>query len=163
MATVVGRLRPCPILGAKFVLLGHNTIRGAAGASILNAEMLLAQGHLPGLSVGAVLGGERSGKFESDSGRRRRDRATWSWGESRSVGSRPSCSARSTVSLSPSTDALCNYRGIGWDELTLLGRRRGRRRGRAGRARAGHALVGPARAGARHDARPRGCRWRRRA
>lgn len=57
MATVVGRLRPCPILGAKFVLLGHNTIRGAAGASILNAEMLLAQGHLPGLSVGGVLSG----------------------------------------------------------------------------------------------------------
>ncbi len=47
MATVVGRLRPCPILGYKFVLLGHNTIRGAAGASILNAEMLVAQRHLP--------------------------------------------------------------------------------------------------------------------
>ena len=46
MATVVGRLRPCPILGYKFVLLGHNTIRGAAGASILNAEMLLAQDQL---------------------------------------------------------------------------------------------------------------------
>ena len=57
MATVVGRLRPCPILGAKFVLLGHNTIRGAAGASILNAETLLAQGHLPGLSVSGVLAG----------------------------------------------------------------------------------------------------------
>ncbi len=57
MATVVGRLRPCPILDAKFVLLGHNTIRGAAGASILNAEMLLAQGQLPGLSVGSVLAG----------------------------------------------------------------------------------------------------------
>jgi aspartate-semialdehyde dehydrogenase len=59
MATVVGRLRPCPILGIKFVLLGHNTIRGAAGASILNAEMLLAQGQLPGLSIGAVLAGSR--------------------------------------------------------------------------------------------------------
>ncbi|HEX5503837.1 MAG TPA: aspartate-semialdehyde dehydrogenase [Thermomicrobiales bacterium] len=47
MATVVGRLRPCPILGYKFVLLGHNTIRGAAGASILNAELLLARGLLP--------------------------------------------------------------------------------------------------------------------
>jgi len=46
MATVVGRLRPCPILGYKFVLLGHNTIRGAAGASILNAETLLAQDQL---------------------------------------------------------------------------------------------------------------------
>ena len=57
MATVVGRLRPCPILDYKFVLLGHNTIRGAAGASILNAEMLLAQGQLPGLSIGATLAG----------------------------------------------------------------------------------------------------------
>lgn len=47
MATVVGRLRPCPILGVKFVLLGHNTIRGAAGASVLNAELLHAQGVLP--------------------------------------------------------------------------------------------------------------------
>ena len=53
MATVVGRLRPCPILGYKFVLLGHNTIRGAAGASILNAEMLVAQGQLP--AVGGQL------------------------------------------------------------------------------------------------------------
>lgn len=58
MATVVGRLRPCPILGYKFVLLGHNTIRGAAGASILNAETLLAQRLLPGLSIdGPVLVG----------------------------------------------------------------------------------------------------------
>ena len=46
MATVVGRLRPCSVLGVKFVLLGHNTIRGAAGASVLNAELLKAQGHL---------------------------------------------------------------------------------------------------------------------
>jgi aspartate-semialdehyde dehydrogenase len=46
MATVVGRLRPCPVLGVKFVLLGHNTIRGAAGASILNAELLKADGYL---------------------------------------------------------------------------------------------------------------------
>ena len=47
MATVVGRLRPCPVLGVKFVLLGHNTIRGAAGASVLNAELLHAEGVLP--------------------------------------------------------------------------------------------------------------------
>ena len=53
MATVVGRLRPCPILGYKFVLLGHNTIRGAAGASILNAETLLAQGQLTNVERGA--------------------------------------------------------------------------------------------------------------
>ncbi len=46
MATTVGRLRPDPILDYKFVLLGHNTIRGAAGASILNAELALALGYL---------------------------------------------------------------------------------------------------------------------
>ncbi len=46
MATVVGRVRPCPIFDVKFVLLGHNTIRGAAGAAILNAELLKAQGYL---------------------------------------------------------------------------------------------------------------------
>ncbi|HEY7356773.1 MAG TPA: aspartate-semialdehyde dehydrogenase [Ktedonobacterales bacterium] len=46
MAVVVGRARPCPILGHKFIVLGHNTIRGAAGASILNAELLLAKGLL---------------------------------------------------------------------------------------------------------------------
>jgi aspartate-semialdehyde dehydrogenase len=46
MASVVGRIRPCPILDWKFVVLGHNTIRGAAGASILNAELALAEGWL---------------------------------------------------------------------------------------------------------------------
>src|SRR5262249_10126013 len=44
MAVVVGRVRPCPILGHKFIVLGHNTIRGAAGASLLNAELLVARG-----------------------------------------------------------------------------------------------------------------------
>ena len=48
MATVVGRIRPCPILDYKFDLLGHNTIRGAAGAAILNAELLRARGMLDG-------------------------------------------------------------------------------------------------------------------
>jgi aspartate-semialdehyde dehydrogenase len=46
MATFVGRIRPCPVLDFKFTVLGHNTIRGAAGASILNAELLKAQGLL---------------------------------------------------------------------------------------------------------------------
>ena len=46
MATTVGRLRPCPLLGYKFVALSHNTIRGAAGCSILNAELLAVQGYL---------------------------------------------------------------------------------------------------------------------
>lgn len=44
MAVFLGRLRPCPVLGWKFVLLGHNLIRGAAGAAILNAELLAAEG-----------------------------------------------------------------------------------------------------------------------
>ncbi|APF18457.1 aspartate-semialdehyde dehydrogenase [Caldithrix abyssi] len=43
MAVSVGRLRPCPILDYKFHVLSHNTIRGAAGGAILNAELLLAQ------------------------------------------------------------------------------------------------------------------------
>ena len=45
MATVVGRLRPDPLFDFKFVVLGHNTIRGAAGGSLLNAELLVAQGY----------------------------------------------------------------------------------------------------------------------
>jgi aspartate-semialdehyde dehydrogenase len=47
MATTVGRVRECPLLGTKFVLLGHNTIRGAAGASILNAELFKVAELLP--------------------------------------------------------------------------------------------------------------------
>ena len=46
MATVVGRLRPDPLFHFKFVALGHNTIRGAAGGSLLNAELLVAQGYV---------------------------------------------------------------------------------------------------------------------
>ncbi len=46
MATAVGRLRPCPLLGYKFSALTHNTIRGAAGCSILNAELLATRGYL---------------------------------------------------------------------------------------------------------------------
>lgn len=46
MSTTVGRLRPCPLLDWKFTLLSHNTIRGAAGAALLNAEILKAQGYL---------------------------------------------------------------------------------------------------------------------
>jgi len=47
MSVVVGRLRPCEILDYKFTLLVHNTIRGAAGAAILNAELLASRGELP--------------------------------------------------------------------------------------------------------------------
>jgi len=43
MAVTVGRLRPCPLFHVKFVLLGHNTVRGAAGGSIHNAELLVAE------------------------------------------------------------------------------------------------------------------------
>ena len=46
MATVVGRIRRDPILDLKLALLGHNTVRGAAGGSVLNAELLLRQGYL---------------------------------------------------------------------------------------------------------------------
>jgi aspartate-semialdehyde dehydrogenase len=46
MSTVVGRIRPCPILEYKLVCLTHNTIRGAAGGSLLNAELMYAQGML---------------------------------------------------------------------------------------------------------------------
>ncbi|HLF25085.1 MAG TPA: aspartate-semialdehyde dehydrogenase [Anaerolineae bacterium] len=46
MTAVVGRVRPCPLFGIKFVVLSHNTIRGAAGGSLLNAELLVAQGYL---------------------------------------------------------------------------------------------------------------------
>jgi aspartate-semialdehyde dehydrogenase len=43
MAITVARLRRCPVLSAKLVALGHNTIRGAAGAAILNAELMKAR------------------------------------------------------------------------------------------------------------------------
>jgi aspartate-semialdehyde dehydrogenase len=46
MTTSVGRLRPCGVLDWKFTLLSHNTIRGAAGAALLNAELLKVQGYL---------------------------------------------------------------------------------------------------------------------
>jgi aspartate-semialdehyde dehydrogenase len=46
MTTVIGRLRRDPILDIKFVLLSHNTIRGAAGGSIYNAELLVNEGLL---------------------------------------------------------------------------------------------------------------------
>jgi aspartate-semialdehyde dehydrogenase len=46
MACFVGRLRPCPVLDYKFVALAHNTIRGAAGAAVLNAELMHSEGML---------------------------------------------------------------------------------------------------------------------
>jgi aspartate-semialdehyde dehydrogenase len=47
MTVSVGRLRPCGVLDYKFTVLSHNTIRGAAGAALLNAELLKVKGLLP--------------------------------------------------------------------------------------------------------------------
>jgi aspartate-semialdehyde dehydrogenase len=46
MAVFIGRLRACPVFDYKFVALGHNTIRGAAGAAVLNAELMESEGML---------------------------------------------------------------------------------------------------------------------
>jgi aspartate-semialdehyde dehydrogenase len=46
MSATVGRLRPCSLLDWKFTVLSHNTIRGAAGAALLNAELLMQMGKL---------------------------------------------------------------------------------------------------------------------
>jgi aspartate-semialdehyde dehydrogenase len=46
MAAFVGRLRPCPVFNWKFVVLAHNTVRGAAGAAVLNAELMQSEGLL---------------------------------------------------------------------------------------------------------------------
>jgi aspartate-semialdehyde dehydrogenase len=51
MASTVGRLRPCGLLDWKFTVLSHNTIRGAAGAAILNAEILASLGKLDPVSI----------------------------------------------------------------------------------------------------------------
>ncbi len=50
MATALGRLRECPLLGYKFFALSHNTIRGAAGSSIQNAELMAICGFINGFS-----------------------------------------------------------------------------------------------------------------
>ncbi len=46
MTVSIGRIRPCPVLDFKFVALVHNTVRGAAGGAVLNAELLIHQGYL---------------------------------------------------------------------------------------------------------------------
>jgi aspartate-semialdehyde dehydrogenase len=46
MAVVVGRLRPCNVFDIRFTALSHNTVRGAAGGGILNAELLKHKGYL---------------------------------------------------------------------------------------------------------------------
>jgi aspartate-semialdehyde dehydrogenase len=42
----VGRIRACPLLDIRMVVLGHNTIRGAAGQAVQIAELLVAEGHV---------------------------------------------------------------------------------------------------------------------
>ncbi len=44
MTATVGRIRPCPVFDIRFVVLSHNTVRGAAGATIQNAELLVSEG-----------------------------------------------------------------------------------------------------------------------
>jgi aspartate-semialdehyde dehydrogenase len=46
MAVFAGRLRECPVFGIKFIACGHNTVRGAAGAAVLNAELMKSEGLL---------------------------------------------------------------------------------------------------------------------
>ncbi len=55
MATSIGRLRSDSLLDIKFVALAHNTIRGAAGGAILNAELLVAQGYVQGVAIATAL------------------------------------------------------------------------------------------------------------
>jgi aspartate-semialdehyde dehydrogenase len=52
MAVTVGRIRACPILDLRLVVLGHNTVRGAAGQGVQIAELLLASGRIPQASGG---------------------------------------------------------------------------------------------------------------
>lgn len=46
MTVFVGRVRPCPVFDWKFIACGHNTVRGAAGAAVLNAELMHSEGML---------------------------------------------------------------------------------------------------------------------
>jgi len=46
MALSIGRVERCSVMGLKYFVLAHNTIRGAAGAAIANAELLLQKGYL---------------------------------------------------------------------------------------------------------------------
>jgi aspartate-semialdehyde dehydrogenase len=53
MATIVGRVRADPLMHLRLVALSHNPVRGAAGGSSLNAEVLGRMGQLPGVAEGA--------------------------------------------------------------------------------------------------------------
>jgi aspartate-semialdehyde dehydrogenase len=67
MSTVVGRLRPCNVLDYRMVILGHNTVRGAAGAAVLNAEAMLSLG---------LFGDEPAQDFDSAEMKRRASQLT---------------------------------------------------------------------------------------
>jgi aspartate-semialdehyde dehydrogenase len=62
MATLVGRLRSCPVLDYRMVIMGHNTVRGAAGAAVLNAEAMYRLG---------LLGCGEDGRFNAAEMKRR--------------------------------------------------------------------------------------------
>lgn len=47
MSVAIGRLRKCNLFDWKFVVLSHNTVRGAAGCAILNAELMVKKGYVP--------------------------------------------------------------------------------------------------------------------
>lgn len=50
MTVTVGRIRPCPVADLRFLVLSHNLVRGAAGAALLNAELAVARGRVPGVA-----------------------------------------------------------------------------------------------------------------
>lgn len=56
MTMQVGRIRCCPVMGAKLIVLGHNVERGAAGGSLLNAELAVQRGFLPGFGTASEPG-----------------------------------------------------------------------------------------------------------
>lgn len=51
MATVVGRIRPDPLFDLRLVAMSHNVVRGAAGGSMLNAELMVRRGMVPGIAA----------------------------------------------------------------------------------------------------------------
>jgi aspartate-semialdehyde dehydrogenase len=65
MATLVGRLRSCPVLDYRMVIMGHNTVRGAAGAAVLNAEAMYRLG---------LFGCDEAGRFDAAEMKRRAGR-----------------------------------------------------------------------------------------
>jgi aspartate-semialdehyde dehydrogenase len=54
MAAVVGRVRECPLLDVKLTMLSHNVVRGAAGAALMNAELLAVRGFLKSRQTAGV-------------------------------------------------------------------------------------------------------------